>query len=81
MLRKTPRFMAMGDTVTNQVPCNWERYKRGEVGSVWWGRTSPAYPRLELVVIPWRKMMLVEKTRKEEEAFSWAESTSVGSDI
>ena len=48
---------------------------------MWKGRTSPAYPRLELVVIPWRKMTLVQKTRKEEEEPSWAERTSVGSDI
>ena len=41
--------MTIGETVTNQVRCNWERYKRVEVGSVWWGRASPAYPRLELV--------------------------------
>ena len=48
---------------------------------MWKGRTSPAYPRLELVVIPWRKMTLVQKTRNEEEESSWADKTSVGSDI
>ena len=81
MLRKTPRFMAMGETVTNKVASNSERCKSGDVGSVWCGRTSPAYPRLELVVIPWRKMTLVQKMRKEGEEAFWAERTSVGTDI
>ena len=48
---------------------------------MWWGRTSPAYPRLELVVITWRKMTLVQKTRKEEDEVSWTERTSAESAI